>query len=119
MATSMGRQVIIAAMQRPHPPDAVFVSNSSMALGVLQGAEEAGVHIPDDLAVVGYDEHPWTQRLSPPLSVVARDPGLLGVEAARQLLRRLEKGLGSSPETIVLPTRLIIRASSQRLPVEQ
>jgi LacI family transcriptional regulator len=113
LAASMGREALLEAMRRPTPPDAVFVSNSSMALGVLQGAQEAGVRIPDDLAVVGYDENPWTQRLAPPLSVVARDPALLGTEAASLLLRRLDKGQMGEPETIVLPTRLIIRASSQ------
>jgi LacI family transcriptional regulator len=114
IAASMGREAIIEAMKRPLAPDAVFVSNSSMALGVLQWAEEAGIRIPDDLAVVGYDEHPWTQRLAPPLSVVARDPALLGAEAARLLLRRLDEGRVGEPETIVLPTRLIVRASSQK-----
>ncbi|MCL4466885.1 MAG: LacI family transcriptional regulator [Chloroflexi bacterium] len=112
MAASRGKEAVLRAMRRGSPPDAVFATNSSMAIGVLEGAAEVGIRIPEDLAVVGYDENPWTARLSPPLSVVARDGALLGSEAARLLFRRLKERRSGPPETIALPTRLIVRASS-------
>ncbi len=111
-AVVAGKEAILSALRRDDPPDAVFVTNSSMALGVLEGAELVGARIPEDLAIVGYDEQPWTARLSPPLSTVARDGELLGREAAGLLARRLKGELTGPPETMVLPTRLIIRASS-------
>lgn len=116
-AMAAGREAALRALRGPNPPDAFFAANHYMAIGVLGAAAEAGVPIPEALAVIGYDDHPWTEQLAPPLSVVSRDPGRLGATAAELLLRRLA---GQAPEggveTIVLPTRLVVRASSAPTP---
>ncbi len=110
--TSTAREAILEALRCPHPPDAVFVTNTSRVLGVLDGAKAAGARIPDDLAIIGYDEHPWAQYLDPPLSVVARDGAKMGRIATELLLRRMRQPASTPPETVTLPTELIVRASS-------
>jgi LacI family transcriptional regulator len=92
-------------------PDAVFVSNNRMTAGALQAIEEAKLAIPEEMAVVGYDEISWTNVLHTALTTVSQPAYDLGHESARLLLSRL-KGYSGSPRTVVLPTSLNIRASS-------
>jgi LacI family transcriptional regulator len=92
-------------------PDAVFVSNNRMTAGALQAIEEAKLAIPEEMAVVGYDEISWTNVLRTALTTVSQPAYDLGHESARLLLGRLD-GYSGSPRTVVLPTSLNIRASS-------
>ncbi len=109
-----GRKAILEALRLPQPPDAIFIANSSyITLGVLEGAREAGRRIPQDLAIVAYDDYPWMQMLTPSLSAVARDGVRMARLASELLLRRLEEGPAGSPETVLLPTELVVRQSSQ------
>jgi LacI family transcriptional regulator len=104
-------------LNKPKPPDAAFVISSSYALfGVLRATRAAGLRIPEDMAVVAYDDYPWTSDSTPAITVVARDRSLLGATAARLLLNRLEDRTPRPPETIVLPTELRIRASTINSP---
>ena len=95
---------------RPRP-DAVFVANNRMTAGALQAVEEAGLSVPGDLAVVGYDEVPWAPLLRTALSTVSQPAYEIGHESARLLLHRIG-GYAGAPRTVVLPTSLNIRASS-------
>lgn len=108
-----GREAILHLLHQPNPPDAVFVASSSfVTLGVLDGVKSAGARVPQDLAIVSYDNYPWTEYLTPPLSAVARNGTSLGSAAAELLLQRLKERSARHPETIVVPTELIVRASS-------
>lgn len=96
---------------------AIFTMNDLMAIQVLVAAEMAGVRVPHDLSVVGFDDLDFCSHLSVPLTTVAQDPYQLGFEAARLLLERIKnKKGGSSPRKIVLPTRLVVRASTAAPP---
>ncbi len=108
-----GSEAILRAIEQPNPPDAIFIASSSfMTFGLLSSIKEKGIRVPEDLAIVTYDNYPWAEHVTPPLSVVARDRAMLGRTAAELLLHRLKDGPPGSPETIVLPTELIIRGSS-------
>ncbi len=111
-----GAEVLLRALQQGVEPDAIFVMSSGyLTLGLMRGARAAGLRVPEDLAIVTYDDYPWAEELVPPLTVVARDGTRLGEEAARLLLRRMRDGPpvdGETPETIVLPTKLVVRGSS-------
>ncbi len=96
--------------RRPRP-DAVFVANNRMTAGALQAIEEAGLSVPADVAVVGYDEIPWAPLLRTALTTVAQPSYELGYESARLLLSRLS-GYSGPARTVVLPTSLNVRASS-------
>jgi LacI family transcriptional regulator len=96
-----------AALERlralPEPPTAVFTSNDLITLGVLDAPAPPG-----PVAVVGFDDLPLADRLSPSLTVVSQDPHALGATAADLLFSRID-GEDSAPREVVLPTRLVIR----------
>jgi LacI family transcriptional regulator len=101
------------AMQRllEHHPDAVFVASDSMAVGVLQALREAGRRVPDEIAVVGFDDMPQAATADPPLTTVRQPIQRAGALAVEILIDILENGV-NPPRRIILPTELIIRASS-------
>jgi LacI family transcriptional regulator len=92
-------------------PDALFVANNLMTLGAMRAVNEAGLRIPDDVLVVGFDDAPWTRLLSPQLSVVAQPTHEIGRQAA-QLLATASSELAA--RHVVLPPSLLVRASSAR-----
>jgi LacI family transcriptional regulator len=95
------------------PPDGLLFSNNLMTVGGLQAIAEAGLAIPDDLAVVGFDDANWATALRPALTVVAQPTYEIGQTAAELLLRRVD-GEKFPPRHVVLRAELIERASSQR-----
>ena len=92
------------------PPRSVVVANNLMTLGALQAIHERGVRIPEDIAVVCFDDMPWAISLRPPLTAVAQPAEELGAAAAQLLLERL-KNPQRLVRQVILPTRLMVRAS--------
>jgi len=92
------------------PPRAVVVANNLMTLGALQAIHERGIRIPEELAVVCFDDMPWATSLRPPLTAVAQPVEELGRTGAQLLLERL-KDPARLVRRVVLPTRLMVRAS--------
>ncbi|MCA9943460.1 MAG: LacI family DNA-binding transcriptional regulator [Ardenticatenaceae bacterium] len=100
------------AMQQlmPHEPDAVFVASDAMALGAMRAAREAGWVIPDDIALVSFDDLPQAALSAPTLTTIRQPIKRLGMLAVETLLDVIANG--STPtRRIVLPTELIIRSS--------
>jgi LacI family transcriptional regulator len=91
-------------------PRAVVVANNLMTLGALQAIHERGLRIPEELAVVCFDDMPWATSLRPPLTAVAQPVEELGRTGAQLLLERL-KDPARLVRQVVLPTRLMVRAS--------
>jgi LacI family transcriptional regulator len=106
-----GYQAMHELLEREPRLDAVFVCNNRMTAGALQALEEAKLAIPDEVAVVGYDEISWTNVLRTALTTVNQPAYDLGHESARLLLSRLD-GYAGAPRTVVLPTCLNVRESS-------
>ena len=99
------------------PPTAIFAFNDLMAYGVLHYAHTHGLHVPDQLSVIGFDDILISAHTVPSLSTVAQPKYELGQKVATFLLRRIQKS--EEPiEKIILPTKLIVRASTGP-PVEQ
>ena len=109
-ARSNQQESIAAFLQRPDRPSAIFAVNDYVAVGVLQAAHTLYLHIPEELAVVGFDDSDFAAHLNPPLTTVAQPFMDIGLRAATLLLSRIE-GLDSLPKHIELPTNLIIRES--------
>lgn len=101
-----------AAMQQllPTSPDAVFASSDMMAIGAQQAIRQAGLQIPDDIAVVGFDNLPQAALAEPPLTTVHQPIEELGMEAV-QLLHELLNGSIRSPRQIILPIELVRRTT--------
>ncbi|GAA2787807.1 LacI family DNA-binding transcriptional regulator [Saccharopolyspora taberi] len=90
--------------------DAVFVANDQMALGLLRALSEAGVSVPHDVRVVGFDDIPEAAYFSPPLTTVRQDFISLGRQVFGQLLHRIE-GERTRMRSIV-PVELVVREST-------
>jgi LacI family transcriptional regulator len=101
-----------AAMRRlmPHQPDAVFAASDMMALGAMRALREAGLRVPEDVAVVGFDDMPFAASTTPALTTVRQPVHRTGAVAAETLIDLIEHP-GSQPRRIVLPTELVIRQS--------
>lgn len=95
----------------PRSPDAVFAASDTMAIGALRALHEAGRRIPDDVAVVGFDNMPFADRTEPPLTTVRQPIQKAGALAVETLIDMIENP-GLSPRRIVLPTELVIRQSA-------
>lgn len=92
-------------------PTAVLCFSDLFAVGVVRAARDAGLEVPRDLSVVGYDDSPIAERVEPPLTTVHQDVTAKGVEAA-SALRGAMGDLDVSPRHVMLPTRLVVRAST-------
>jgi LacI family transcriptional regulator len=106
-----GYREMLALIDGAERPEAVFVANNVMTVGTLRAAADAGISIPDDIAVVGFDEMTWSRLLAPPLTTVAQPSYDLGLEAARLLLSRTNGYHGAAREVVLTPS-LHVRASS-------
>jgi LacI family transcriptional regulator len=93
------------------PPTAIFAASDMMAAGVFQVAHERGVRVPEDLAVVGFDDIAVAALLQPPLTTVRQEMEKLGRAAAEGLIQMIEDP-GAPPPRVQVPARLIVRASS-------
>jgi LacI family transcriptional regulator len=91
-------------------PDAVVCANDQMAIGVLQAFARVGVRVPEDVAVVGFDDIYPGSLSQPPLTTVHQPMGLLGERACARLLDRIARP-GLRPKAEVLPTELVLRSS--------
>ena len=102
-----------AATQRllalDEPPTAVFAASDEMAVGALLAARAAGLRVPQDLAVVGFDDIEIASVVEPALTTVAQDKPGFGVAAAKAIMAMITGG--GREEPVVLPTRLVVRGS--------
>lgn len=95
--------------------DAIFAGNDLMAFGAITALQEYGLSVPQDVAVIGYDDIQAAEHFSPPLSTVRQDKLGLGVEAARLLLQLLAGETDASiARDVIIPNQLVIRSSSVR-----
>lgn len=92
-------------------PSAIFASNNSMSLGALLTLKTHNIKVPDDIALVSFDDVENGDLLSPALTTTNTSWYALGLEAAKLLLERINQGVLSSPKTIKLPVNTIIRES--------
>jgi len=101
-----------AAMQRLllRQLDAVFVASDTMAIGALRALREAGKQVPDDIAVVSFDDMPFAARADPPLTTVRQPIIRMGAMAAETLIDIIESS-DTNPRRILVPTELVMRAS--------
>lgn len=105
-----GEAAALRLLDRPDRPTAVFTANNFMTVGALRAARSLGLRIPEDVALVGFDDLDWTTLVQPPVTVVRQPVADLGRVAGERLLRRLEGDAGP-PRRIRLDANLIVRGS--------
>jgi LacI family transcriptional regulator len=97
----------------PREPDALFAFSDRMALGVLRALGEAGLSVPDDVAVVGFDDLPPARLARPPLTTIRQEVEQAGMEAVALLLERIQDP-NAPVRRVELPTTLVVRESTDR-----
>jgi LacI family transcriptional regulator len=95
----------------PHPPTAIFAGADCAALGVLEAAHAAGLRVPEDLSVVGFDDIPQAAQAHPPLTTIRQPIEQMGRSAVNTLLAVLA-GIEPVSPVITFPTDLIVRGST-------
>jgi DNA-binding LacI/PurR family transcriptional regulator len=96
----------------PEPPDAVFCFNDLLALGALRTLADAGLSVPDDVAVVGFDDIEDGRYHSPSLTTVAPDMEWLADHAVALLLDRIAGNGEAARRDLTVPHTLMIREST-------
>jgi DNA-binding LacI/PurR family transcriptional regulator len=106
-----GQRATEKLMALPDPPTAIFALNDRMAMGAIWAIRAAGRRVPDDIAVVGFDDIPAAADFNPALTTV-RQPGAEMGRVAAQMLLKLIAGEPVPNREVILPAELIIRQSS-------
>lgn len=84
-------RIVSELWQRPLPPTALIASDSLIAMSLLRELSQRGLRIPEDISFAMYDNFPWTEIVSPPLTVVTQPVYEMGREAARRLIARIRQ----------------------------
>ena len=105
-----GKELTHELLDMKKPPTALFTGNNLITLGALETIHNLGLKIPEEIAIIGFDDMPWSISLNPPLSAVSQPGYDIGKRAAEMLFHRID-----DPESafarVVLSTKLIIRSS--------
>jgi DNA-binding LacI/PurR family transcriptional regulator len=105
-----GAQAMAELLQLEVRPTAVFVASDTVAIGALQAIREAGLHVPMDIALCGFDDISFAKFTTPPLTTVQLPAYGLGWAAAEMLIRMISKEEIKNPY-IILSTELVVRDS--------
>ncbi|WP_369199410.1 LacI family DNA-binding transcriptional regulator [Streptomyces sp. PU-14G] len=106
-----GYAALSSLLKVAEPPTAVFCGNDVVAIGVLNAALAAGVEVPGDLTVIGFDDLPMAAWEAFRLTTVRHDLGALAIQAARLLARRIAEEAGPEGERHALPIEFVPRAT--------
>lgn len=100
-------------LQLPEPPTAIFASNDLMAFGVMNAITDAGLNVPEDISVIGFDNIPQTELFRPRLTTINQPLVEMGRLATRMLLQQIEDPSKVPHQGTLLATELVIRDSCQ------
>lgn len=109
-----GAEAMGILLRRKPRPDAVFAYNDPLAIGAMDAILDAGLRIPEDIAMVGCGNLHYNKSLRVPLSSIDQRSSLIGERTAEILLRSVEAKTRPRPVSVVLDPALVIRGSSQR-----
>ena len=111
-APEPAREATLELLREPDPPTAILAMSDTFAFGALEAAAELGVPVPEALSVVGFDDSPVAAHATPPLTTVAQPQEEKGRLAARLLNEAIEGNGAGSRRRELLPTTLVVRAST-------
>jgi DNA-binding LacI/PurR family transcriptional regulator len=115
-----GRDAVRLLRHLPSPPTSIACLSDELAAGVIDGLRAAGLAVPGDVSVIGFDDAPQAALSDPPLSTIQQPYRNKGALAARLLIGQLDPGRepdpGRKPVHHMLPVRLVVRASTGPVP---
>jgi len=111
-----GTLAIEKLMQNKVKPDAIFCANDTTALSVIIYLQKNKIKVPEDIAVIGFSNEPFSEVVTPSISTVKQPGFLMGQKAAQLIIHQiLHDNENPVYKTIVMPTELIIRDSSRKI----
>ena len=114
-----GQRLVRTLLDKEIPFDGIFASADHAALGAMHALQENGIKVPEQVAVVGFSNEPFSGFMRPSLSSVDQQSLKMGRLAAETLLQQIrDKGKGEGPSRKVLRPKLLIRDSSLRGPLD-
>jgi len=113
LSVAGGYQAAKQLLTLPERPEALMISNNFLSLGTLMAIRELGLNVPHDVALVGFDDHPWAAVSCPPLTVVRQPVGLLGKTAAEMALALLNDSPLDESQ-VILECELVVRESCKQ-----
>ena len=108
-SNTSGAEAMQRLLEKTPELDAVFVNSDLMAIAAMDAIRETGRHVPDDIAVVGYDDLSIAEHSNPPLTTIRQNIPLAGMLLAQNLIQYLQSGLATN---VSIPVQLIIRKSA-------
>ncbi|HSK90159.1 MAG TPA: LacI family DNA-binding transcriptional regulator [Euzebyales bacterium] len=106
-----GAEAMAKLLTVDRPPTAVFAESDEMAIGALKTVRDAGLHVPGDISIIGFDDHEMAAFTD--LTTVAQPAQQQGETAATLLLQRMVDDVhGTDMTSVVLPTRIVVRATT-------
>ena len=109
---NQGYEFVKALLAQKAKPDAILTGNSRLTVGAVKAIQEAGLRIPEDIALAGFDDTNWMPHLGPGITVIAQPTHEMGKTAAELLFMRMADEERPSRE-VVLKGKLIVRKSTQ------
>lgn len=108
-----GLMAIKQLLKLENRPDGIFCGNDTTALSAIIYLKEVGIKVPDEIAIVGYSNEPFSEVVTPSISTI-KQPGFeMGQKAAQMLIKQIEnKDISIKFETVTMPNELVIRESS-------
>jgi len=105
-----GAEAMFELLEHNDSLTAVFCSNDLLAIGAISSIKQKGLKVPEDISVVGFDDIPLAKYMGPPLTTIRQPAYEKGIEAAKLVIRYLEKK--KKPKSVILDIELIIREST-------
>jgi DNA-binding LacI/PurR family transcriptional regulator len=110
LTVEAGREAARKVLSLPDRPQALFLNNNFLSLGALLALKDLNLRCPEDIALIGFDDHPWAAVSNPPLTVVSQPVKMLGREAAKLLMKYIQDDVVED-QKLELPCELVIRQS--------
>ncbi len=106
-----GYAMTMELLAQAERPDAIFTSNSLLTAGAFRAIRDCGLAIPNEIALVGFDETTWGTLVAPPITLIAQPTEEIGLTATELLFQRINEPK-RSPKTVILKGKLLVRGSS-------
>ncbi|PPI34692.1 MULTISPECIES: LacI family DNA-binding transcriptional regulator [unclassified Rathayibacter] len=107
----VGGEAVAALLALPEPPTALVVANTAQVRSAVHRLFQLGIRIPEALSVVVFDDNPWSELVTPPLSVVRQPIDMLARHSVELVLARMQGRLPEAPQHIEVQADLVIRSS--------
>jgi len=104
-----GRAAALTLLERGVPFDGIFATSDLAAIGAVRALHDAGINVPANVSIVGYDDLAAARMADPAITTIAQDTRLAGETLVRTLIAKIEE---RAPESVLLPVKLVVRNSS-------